>query len=106
MARQVHERRRIEKLLAGRERQGLSFRELSEQSGVPAPTLAWWSAKVRRERGRASQRFVEVVPAAGVEASGDERAEIVLRSGRQLVVREGIDEQTLQRLVAALEAPC
>lgn len=106
MARHVHERKRIESWLARRERRGLTFAELSRQSGVPVPTLAWWAGKLRQEAGRASRRFVEVLPVGEAEASGAARVEIVLRNGRQLVVREAITPEALGGLLQALDGPC
>jgi transcriptional regulator with XRE-family HTH domain len=38
-------------LLLRRERRGLTYAELAEQSGVPLPTLTWWAGKLRREGG-------------------------------------------------------
>ena len=97
-----HDRRRMEALLARRQRRGLTYRELSAASGVPVPTLSWWACRLRRER-EAGGGFVEVVP-AGASSEADGRVEIALRSGRQLVVREAIAPATLSALVAALEA--
>jgi hypothetical protein len=92
----------MEALLLRRERRGLTFAELSASSGIPVPTLSWWCSRLRRERA-AGEGFVEVAPATESDA-GDARVEIVLRSGRQLVVREAIAPGTLAALVAALEA--
>lgn len=97
-----HDRRRMEALLARRERRGLTYEELSAASGVPVTTLSWWASRLRRER-EAGGGFVEVVPGAEGDAASDARVEIALRSGRQLVVREAIASATLSALVAALE---
>jgi len=101
MARQRHDRSRMEALLARRERRGLTYAELSASSGVPVTTLSWWASRRRRERA-AGSGFVELAPAAEAHAA-EARLEIALRSGRQLVVREAIAPATLAALVAALE---
>jgi transcriptional regulator with XRE-family HTH domain len=91
----------MESLLARREARGLTYAELSASSGVPVTTLSWWASRLRRERA-AGSGFVEL--AAATDASAAEaRVDIVLRSGRQLVVREAIAPATLTALVAALE---
>ena len=107
MSRRRHDRVRMEALLARRERQGLTFAQLSSRSGVPAPTLSWWSSRLRRESPERTSHggFVELV-ASDAEPSSAARVEIVLRSGRQLVVREGITAATLSRLMTVLESAC
>ncbi len=37
-------RERMRRLLARRARQGLTYGELSRQTGIPTGTLGWWSA--------------------------------------------------------------
>ena len=109
-------REEMRSLLVRREREGLTFRELSAQSGVPFGTLASWAWKLRQEffaaipvKRRRSHRapgFVELVAAPEDEAVRAEpigEVEVVLASGRHLVVREGFDEECLLRLVRALE---
>jgi transcriptional regulator with XRE-family HTH domain len=97
----------MEALLARRDRQGLTFAQLSARSGVPVPTLSWWSSRLRRESPErtSDDGFVEVV-ASDAEPWSGARVEIVLRSGRQLVVREEIAAATLSRLMTVLESAC
>ncbi len=40
-------RREIKRLFALREKQGLTFDELSDHSGIPVGTLRWWSHRLR-----------------------------------------------------------
>ena len=47
---QQHPRPDILRLLERRARLGLTYRELSEESGIPSPMLAYWASKQRRER--------------------------------------------------------
>jgi hypothetical protein len=99
-------REQMRRWLMLREERGLTFRELSKRTGVPAGTLGCWSWKLRREgRGRGRRRrsasgFVELVAKAERET---DPIEIVLASGRRLVIRGEIDELALQRVVRALE---
>jgi transcriptional regulator with XRE-family HTH domain len=98
-----HDRKRIEALLLRRERRGLTYAELAEQSGVPLPTLTWWAGKLRREGGGRDAAFVQVLPAGGEDGA---RVEILLRNGRQLVVREAITPEALRGLLLAVDGPC
>ena len=91
-------------LLARRERDGLTLRELSEESGIPFGTLSWWSWRLRQmsaEGERGSSAFVEVV-ASSVRNDG----EVVVRldNGLTVEVRGGADTSWLRELVAALRS--
>ena len=103
-------REEMRRLLVRRERQGLTFQELSEQSGIPAGTLAFWSWKLRQGTGRIPAKardrggFVELV-ATRTQDSSDATSslEIVLANGRHVVVHGEVDEARVLRVVAALE---
>ena len=94
----------MERLLEQKEAEGLTFRQLSEQSGVGTPALSYWASKLRRERMDPSEpptfKRVTVVddPLAGsitVEVAG-----IGLRVG------PGFDPDHLARIVKALATRC
>lgn len=58
----MQRRKEMAALLARRERDGLSLRALSEETGVPFGTLSWWSWRLRQDpvhRPR-NEQFVEV----------------------------------------------
>lgn len=108
-----HDRREeVRRLLLRRSAEGLTYRELSRLSGIPAGTLAWWSSRLRCQAASAEDAFVELTasadPALDVARSepGAAPLEVVLAGGRRLIVRPGFDEAELTRLVRALEAPC
>ena len=88
--------------LTRRDKRGLTFRELSLETGVPVGTLGFWAWKLRRESrvDEAPSPFVELV--AKPPESGD-RLEIVLANGRRVLVSSGLDEEQLVRVVRALE---
>jgi len=100
----------MRRLLARRDREGLTFRGLSERTGIPAGTLGFWAWKLRQPQrrtgggSRRAQAFVELV-AGPVEDSGarEGRIELVLSNGRQVVLHGEIDEERVLRVVAALE---
>ena len=98
----MERREQMRTWLARREARGLTFRELSIETGVPAGTLGFWAWKLRTElgEGEAPPAFVELV-AKQPESNG--RLEIVLANGRRLLVGDGLDEAQLLRVVRALE---
>lgn len=96
----------MRELLALREREGWTVRELSAASGVPPGTLSWWSAEIRRrDAARAAEApldFVEVVVDAVERHDGDDALhfEVTLREGRRVRVPS---RYGLGRLVRELE---
>ncbi len=96
-----------EKLLARREREGTSWKELSEESGVPIATLYDWSRRFRKERessggrGRRDSGFVNVV---ADDVADPPRVEIRLSSGRVLWVDLASDLNALGQLITMLES--
>jgi hypothetical protein len=91
-------------LLAQRERDGLSLRRLSEETGIPFGTLSWWSWRLRQLTGTeqgCDRGFVEVV-------AEDQRVDggvvVRLESGLEVTVRAGTDASWLREIVAALRS--
>lgn len=105
----MNRREEMVQLLARRERQGLTFKGLAEQSGVPAGTLASWAWKLRQELPRREAAdtpqagFVELIPGPDAPPAPVGRLEIVLVGGRRVLVSDDVDEDRLVRLVRALE---
>ena len=94
----------VRRWLKLRDREGLTYRDLSARSGIPANTLAHWAWRLRREgkQGRSERvGFVEVSAAGAHSAAG--RVEIVTRTDRRLIVDADLSPELLQRLVGALE---
>lgn len=96
-------RRQMEGLLARRRREGLTFRELSESSGVPIPTLAWWNRKLEGE-SRATAPLL--VPVEIVEDAQAGPVTIDFGRGVRVVVEAGFDPRLLTRIVSALSSAC
>ena len=100
----------MRRLLSRRDRAGLTFRELSAESGVPMSTLSFWAWKLRREADESASSadgaggFVELLarPEIIPEQVGA-AIEILLAGDRRVVLRGEIDEARLQRVVRALE---
>jgi transcriptional regulator with XRE-family HTH domain len=105
-------REQMRRWLALREEQGLTFRQLSERTGVAAGTLGSWAWKLRgeatagRRRRGSAPSFVELIPSVSAEREeprAGEGIEIVLGRGRRILVRGEVDETLLLRVVRALE---
>lgn len=90
-------------LLARRERDGLSLRQLAEQSGIPCGTLSWWSWRLRQPDGASStgHGFVEVV---ATDHRLDGEVVVRLDNGLAVEARAGIDTTWLRDLVLALRS--
>lgn len=95
----------MRRLLARREREGLTLAELSGRSGVPAGTLGWWASRLRRETPTGFIELVERVAPPEVSGSAG-RIELLLRDGLRVLVPGGADADEVQRLVRALESRC
>jgi hypothetical protein len=88
-----------ERLLAERDREGLTWVALSERSGVPILTLQKWARRLLAEPRPA---FVEV---GSVEFSHP-LFEIDLAGGRRVRVPMRFDPDALRTLVSVLDAAC
>ena len=102
----MERRRQVQRWLAIRERDGLTYRELSQRVGVSANALAQWAWRLRRdaaESSRAGPEFVELIPSATPQDAPSYRVEIVARNDRRLIVDAHIDVDTLTRILLAVE---
>ena len=97
----------MEALLARRERQGLTWAELSRRAGLPVWKLRWWQRRLSPKPGtrRPTGSFVAVQV---IEPSRADPAplEIVTPSGFRLRVPADFDADHLRRIVRALETEC
>lgn len=95
----------FERLIARRKQEGLTWRETALAGGVPLATLMDWDRRLRSGPApRPSKRaFVEIAPRA---AAPIDRVEIVLRSGRRLVLACALPPAELSAWIEALERPC
>jgi len=91
-------RREIKRLFALREAEGLTYRELSEHSGIPLGTLNWWAHRLRHEAA-CDDGFVfagefEVASSrAGVDVSPDAR--LLHPSGLVIELRGELADQVV-----------
>ncbi len=93
-------------------RSGMSIRAFCRQRRLRESQFYWWQRKLRagrqggtmpRPSGNGSPAsFALVSDEAGVTDAG---IELVLGEGRKLRIRQGVDEETLRSVLAALEQP-
>ena len=90
-------------------RSGMSIREFCRERRLKESQFYWWQRKLKgdgEERKMASgvgrrARFALVSDEAGVMATG---LELVLRDGRRLRISQGVEEESLRAVLAALES--
>ena len=100
------DREQVRRWLAKRDREGLTYRELSVCVGVPANTLCQWAWRFRHESARPAAEepaFVQLTSAPSRGTSSSQRVEIVLRSKRRVIVDAAMDSAVLTRLLEAIE---
>ncbi|MEZ6038832.1 MAG: hypothetical protein R3F29_15235 [Planctomycetota bacterium] len=98
----MQRRKEMAALLARRERDGLSLRALSVETGIPFGTLSWWSWRLRQDPAHRPDvgQFVEVAVAPAVHG------EVVVRvADVEIAASAGTDINWLRDLVSALR-PC
>ena len=99
--------REMARWLKQREREGLSWAQLSAWSGHPVWKLRYWQRRL--ERGGRSKRHakafvaVEVTQPAGIPGAP---IEITTPSGHRVQVPRDFDAEHLRRVVEALERRC
>lgn len=91
-------------------RSGMSIREFCRQRRLKESQFYWWQRKLKagreeRRLGRpgvhgGAASFALVSEEAGASDAG---IELVLGDGRRLRIRQGVDEETLRAVLAALE---
>lgn len=97
----MRRREEMAALLARRESEGLSLRQLSEESGIPFGTLSWWNWRLRHDDTQHTGGFVELVAAV---PRTDGAVVVRLDNGVAVEVGPGTDARWLRDLVAALRS--
>lgn len=121
---QRHSQSEWKRLVSAWRASGLSAREFSQRHRVTEGTLRWWAWRLPRAVGgsvsrrrendvrQERPRFVPltIVPADGVEdearaeGSAESWVEVILASGTRIRVGAGFEQQTLSRVLRALES--
>ena len=96
-----HDRREIERLLARRTRHDLTYREISEESGIPIPTLSYWGRRLREASDRG-----EFVPVEVTVESSPRPIAVEVGDRYRVYVEADFDEAHLMRVLQALRSRC
>lgn len=93
----------IAEILAYRKQRGLSYAELSRQTGLSASTLARWDHRQDRE-----SRFVEVDVSIdeGDDSAGAPGVVTIVSGDLSVLVHDGFDEGTLARVLKVIARRC
>ena len=95
------------RLLALRESQGLSLRDLSDRSGIPTGTLSWWAHHLRQEQP--PQSFAAVLvdddEAGSAVVMPSSTPDIVVRhpGGVTVELHGAAAERVVDRVLATLD---
>ena len=96
-------RAEYEALLARKQNEQLTYRELSSESGVPTCTLQYWARKFREAvapdvSGQQPPAFSRI----DLEPNPSSAIEVVLPGDVRVAIRPGFDEATLRAVIEAL----
>ncbi len=87
----------IRSILRRKDREDLTYAELSAETGIPIGTIAGW----RRRYGSGSESFMEIDLDHTDEAT---ELEVIGPRGHRVVIPPDVDEDLLRRVLTAL--PC
>ena len=98
-----HDAKRMRALVRRRERRGLTWDELADESGIPTSTLQWWKRRLNEEAAAGSaEGFVEL-DVVETDSDGEPGLEVVLApSGHCVRIRPGFSPELLHKVVQAL----
>ena len=98
---------RMKSLLAGGERHGWGWAELSRRSGLPVWKLRWWHRRLARKRSRrrSARTFVPVQVVDPPRGEGSP-LEVITASGIRILVGADFNADHLRRVIKALEPSC
>lgn len=105
----VEKQRYWQRTIGDAARSGMSIREFCLQRHVKESQFYWWQRKLkagRQERNKPSVQDRAASFALVSEVGMDMPAglELVLRDGRRLRISQGVQEETLRAVLAAMES--
>lgn len=98
-------RQTVRRWLELRDREGLTYAQLSVRCGIPVNTLTHWAWRLRKEAAASGDQpeFVELVPKPHTAASSSPHLVVELRNDLRVYVDAAVDLEALVRVVRALE---
>jgi len=104
----VEKQRYWQRTIGDAARSGMSIREFCRQRRLKESQFYWWQRKLKASRRERSRSVVQDKAASFALVSEDdvsipEGLELVLRDGRRLRISQGVQEETLRAVLAAME---
>ena len=105
----VEKQRYWQRTIGDAARSGMSIREFCRQRRLKESQFYWWQRKLkarRQERNKptASGRAASFALVSEDGASVPAGLELVLRDGRRLRISQGVQEETLRAVLAAMDS--
>ena len=96
----------MERWLRKRERLGLTYQELSEESGIPISTLSWWSRRLREAPAGGDR--CELVAVEVIDERPPEETAIEIRcgDGLRVMVPASASLAHVARVLLAVASAC
>jgi len=104
MAYTTRTRAEMARALARRDARGLTYDELSAETGIPVSTLSYWQRKLRDEAEAPAFVELELEDDAADAGEGDGAIEITSPGGYRVRFDSGVASEELRRVLEAL--PC
>src|SRR5215472_7257265 len=104
----VEKQRYWQRTIGDAARSGMSIREFCRQRRLRESQFYWWQRKLKPSRQERSRSVVQDKAASFALVSEDGVSmpaglELVLRDGRRLRISQGVQEETLRAVLAAME---
>jgi hypothetical protein len=104
----VEKQRYWQKTIGDAARSGMSIREFCRQRRLKDSQFYWWQRKLKASRQERSKAGIQDRAASFALVSEDGMdmpagLELVLRDGRRLRISQGVQEENLRAVLAALE---
>jgi transposase len=106
----VEKHRYWQRTIGDAARSGMSIREFCRQRRLKESQFYWWQHKLKARRAERSKTGLQDRAASFALVSEDgldmpAGLELVLRDGRRLRISQGVQEETLRAVLAAMELP-
>jgi hypothetical protein len=105
----VEKQRYWQRTIGDAARSGMSIREFCRQRRLRESQFYWWQRKLKMRRQERSKLAIQDRAASFALVSEDGMdmpagLELVLRDGRRLRISQGVQEETLRAVLAAMES--
>ena len=105
----VEKQRYWQRTIGDAARSGMSIREFCRQRRLKESQFYWWQRKLKASRQERSKTVIQdraasfaLVSDVGIDMPAG--LELVLQDGRRLRISQGVQEETLRAVLAAMES--